>query len=72
MCWAQILELRKSNIDAARAHFHTAQQLAPHMFEPFFNGALVAFKLGDCQESHDLALKALEAFPGTCACLLLR
>jgi tetratricopeptide repeat protein 8 len=35
------------------------------MFEPFFNGALVAFKLGDCQESFDMAQKALEAFPGT-------
>jgi tetratricopeptide repeat protein 8 len=25
--------------------------------------ALVAFKLGDCQESYDYAQKALEAFP---------
>ena len=33
------------------------------MFEPFFNMALVAFKLGDCQESFDHAQKALEAFP---------
>jgi len=58
-----ILELRKGNIEQARSHFQTAQRLAPHMFEPFFNGALVAFKLGDCQHSFDNAQKALEAFP---------
>jgi tetratricopeptide repeat protein 8 len=58
-----ILELRKGNVDQARSNFQTALKLAPHMFEPFFNGALVAFKLGDCQESFDMAMKALEAFP---------
>ena len=45
----QILELRKSNIEQARSNFQAAQKISPHMFEPFFNGALVAFKLGDCQ-----------------------
>ena len=58
-----VLELRKGNIDAARSNFSTAQELAPHMFEPFFNGALLAFKLGDFQEAYTLANKALEAFP---------
>lgn len=33
------------------------QNLAPHLFEPFFNGALLAYKLGDFQESFDLASK---------------
>ena len=36
-------------MEAARSNFYTAQSLAPHMFEPFFNGALLAFKLGDFQ-----------------------
>lgn len=58
-----ILELRKGQIDQARAHFQTAQKLAHHMFEAFFNGALLAFKLGDCSEAYELAAKALEAFP---------
>ncbi|KAL1528340.1 hypothetical protein AB1Y20_009694 [Prymnesium parvum] len=58
-----VLELRKGNIDAARASFRTVQNLAPHLFEPFFNGALLAYKLGDFQESFDLASKALEIFP---------
>lgn len=58
-----VLELRKGNVDAARANFQTAQEMAPYMFEPFFNGALLAFKLGDFQESYDLASKAVAAFP---------
>lgn len=62
--FVQILELRKGNIEQARSNFQSSLRLSPHLFEPFFNGALVAFKLGDCQESFDMAQKALEAFPG--------
>ena len=58
-----ILELRKNNLEASRGFFKTATSLGPHLFEPFFNGALVAFKMGDCQESWDLANKALQAYP---------
>lgn len=58
-----VLELRKGHIDAARSNFQAVQQLAPQMFEPFFNGALLAYKLGEFQESYDLAQKALAAFP---------
>lgn len=58
-----VLELRKGNVDHARANFTKAQEMAPHMFEPFFNGALLAFKLGDCEQSYGLGLKSLEAFP---------
>ena len=39
------------------------QQLAPHMFEAFFNGALLAYKLGEFQEAFELAQKSLSAFP---------
>ena len=41
-----VLELRKGNIDAARSNFRAVQAMAPHLFEPFFNGALLAYKLG--------------------------
>ncbi|KAJ1621917.1 hypothetical protein T492DRAFT_601003, partial [Pavlovales sp. CCMP2436] len=58
-----ILLLRKGNIDAARSNFQTVQEMAPYMFEPFFNGALLAFKLGDFQESYELVMKAILAFP---------
>lgn len=59
-----VLELRKGNIDQARSNFQTAQQLAgDFMFEPSFNGALLAYKLGDFQESHDLLHKSIAAYP---------
>ena len=59
-----MLELRKGNVDAARSNFHAVQGMAPHMFEPFFNGALLAYKLGDFQESFELATKALALCEG--------
>jgi tetratricopeptide repeat protein 8 len=58
-----VLELRKSNVDQARSNFQTAQKMADFMFEPFFNGAFLAFKMGDFQESFELVSKALEAYP---------
>mmetsp|Transcript_21676 Transcript_21676/g.35870 ORF Transcript_21676/g.35870 Transcript_21676/m.35870 type:complete len:504 (-) Transcript_21676:149-1660(-) len=58
-----VLELRKGNVEQARSNFQNAARLAPIMFEPFFNGALLAFKLGDFQESYELANKSLNAFP---------
>ena len=59
-----VLELRKGNIEAARSNFRAVQTMAPHMFEPFFNGALLAYKLGDFQESFELATKALSLCEG--------
>ncbi len=32
-----VLELRKGNVDLARSNFTTALQIAPFMFEPYFN-----------------------------------
>ena len=59
-----MLELRTGHVDAARSTFHAVQGKAPHMFEPFFNGALLAYKLGDFQESFELATKALALCEG--------
>jgi tetratricopeptide repeat protein 8 len=58
-----VLELRKNSVPQATSNFEASQKLAPHVFEPYYNGALVAFKQGNCQESFSLAQKALEAFP---------
>ena len=59
-----VLELRKGNIDAARSNFRVVQGMAMHLFEPFFNGALLAYKLGDFQEAFELATKALQLCEG--------
>ena len=59
-----VLELRKGHIDAARSNYRAVQSMAPQMFEPFFNGALLAYKLGDFHESFELATKALSMCEG--------
>ena len=46
-----------------QANFTTAQKLAPYLFEPFYNGGLLAYKLGNYQESYALVTKALEIYP---------
>lgn len=60
-----VLELRKGNIDQARSNFMTASRLGLglHMFEPAYNGSLLAFKVGDFQECHDCLAKALALYP---------
>lgn len=58
-----ILELRKGNIQVSRSHFLSAQKLGGHLYEPFYSGALVAFKLGDTQESYEMCVNSLRAFP---------
>ena len=57
-----MLELRKGNIEAARAHFQSAQSLAEHMHEPHFNAALLAYKLGDFESSFAHANKSKAAY----------
>ena len=59
-----VLELRKRNLEQARASFDTAAQMAPHLFEPAYNGALLAYKVGDLQQSFELTHKAKAAFDG--------
>lgn len=58
-----VLEQRKGRAEQARAHFATARDLAPYLFEPFYNGALLAHGAGDYQEAFRLVDKALELYP---------
>lgn len=58
-----VLEYRKGSDEQARSHFRLGQKNAPHVFELHYNGALLAFKLGDFQESFELVNQALEAYP---------
>jgi len=59
-----VLEMRKGNIEAAKANFATASRLADHLHEPLYNGALLAYKLGDFAEAFSLVTRALAAYPG--------
>jgi tetratricopeptide repeat protein 8 len=47
-------------MERARAHFATAQTVAPMLHEGWFNGALLAFKSGDFQEAFRLASRAAQ------------
>eukprot|EP00708_Paratrimastix_pyriformis_P002694 GAFH01001446.1.p1 GENE.GAFH01001446.1~~GAFH01001446.1.p1 ORF type:complete len:500 (+),score=205.90 GAFH01001446.1:113-1612(+) len=58
-----VLEMRRGNTDHARSNFRTAMRLTEHMFEPYYNGALLAFKVGEFQESFKLVEKALQIDP---------
>ncbi|XP_026867437.2 tetratricopeptide repeat protein 8 isoform X3 [Electrophorus electricus] len=58
-----VLELRKGHIEQAKAFLQTAASLAPHMYEPHFNFAVLADKLGDLQSSYMAAQKSEDAFP---------
>ena len=58
-----VLEFKKGNIDQALSNFQGASRLVPEMFEPYFNGGLLCFKLGEFQESFDLATKSGTQFP---------
>ncbi|MEW5311240.1 MAG: hypothetical protein WDW38_002972 [Sanguina aurantia] len=59
-----VLEFRKGNDESARSYFKTGQRQAGHVFEVYYNTALLAFKQGDFQESFEQVNLALEAYPG--------
>uniref|UniRef100_A0A8C3GKE2 Tetratricopeptide repeat domain 8 n=1 Tax=Cairina moschata TaxID=8855 RepID=A0A8C3GKE2_CAIMO len=54
----------ENEIKIARALLQTASYLAPHMYEPHFNFAILSEKVGDLQRSYTAAQKSAEAFPG--------
>jgi tetratricopeptide repeat protein 8 len=59
-----VLDLRKGNTDAARAGFRNANRIAPYLYEPAYNAALLAYKLGDLEDAFAMVQKAIEAYPG--------
>ena len=62
-CNLGVLELRKRNVEAAQANFTLAQQIAPFLFQPFFNGALLAYKLGNFQDAFAMAEHSSDVNP---------
>jgi len=58
-----VLEARKGNTEAARAHYATAQKCGEWLYEPWYNGALLAWKLGDVAGAFAQATRSLAIFP---------
>jgi len=58
-----VIEARKGNTDAAKAHYAAAQRSAEWLYEPWYNGALLAWRLGDVASAHAQVTRSLQAFP---------
>ncbi|GBL97504.1 Tetratricopeptide repeat protein 8 [Araneus ventricosus] len=58
-----VIEGTKGNLDQSKAFFVAASNLAQHLFEPHFNQALLAEKMGDLQNAYFMVQKSLEAYP---------
>lgn len=50
----------RGNNDSAAAFLASARDKAPFLYEPFFNGALLARRMGDIEEASKLLRKAKE------------
>jgi tetratricopeptide repeat protein 8 len=59
-----VLEARKGNAEAARAHYAAAQRAGEWLYEPWYNGALLAWRGGDVAGAFAQATRALAIFPG--------
>ena len=40
-----VLEMRRQKFDFAKSCFHTAAEVSAHAFEPFYNSALMAYRM---------------------------
>ena len=58
-----VLEMRRGNLESARAFFSTSSNLGPHLFEPSFNTAHLSEKTGDLQTAYVVVQKSLKNFP---------
>lgn len=58
-----VLEVKRDKKGEARDLFLSAQEFAPHNFEPSYNIALLAYKAGQYQESFRNVEKALSLYP---------
>lgn len=58
-----VLEMRRQKFEVAKSCLGTSCDVAKHIFEPFYNSALMSYRMGAFQESYTLASKALELHP---------
>lgn len=58
-----VLELRQGKANDAKNNFATACELAPHIYESFYNQALLAFHVGDYKTSYENVTTSLSIYP---------
>jgi len=58
-----VLEMRRQKLDVARTQLAAASDVGPQYFEPAYNSALMAYKMGDFQEAYQQVQRALRIYP---------
>ncbi|CAF0774885.1 unnamed protein product [Adineta steineri] len=57
-----LVELQRENNEIGQAYLQTAQSLAPHMFEPYFNYGKSMYQQGDLQNSFRAIKSSLDIY----------
>lgn len=58
-----VLEMRRQKFDVAKTCLTNSCDNSPHIFEPFYNTALMCYRMGDFQDAFNYATKALKLYP---------
>ena len=58
-----VLEMQKDNVEQARKNFQLAIKLSSYIFQPLYNFAILAYKVGDYQECFNKLKFSLGIFP---------
>jgi len=58
-----VLEMRRQKFDVSRSCLSTGAEVGPHLFEPVYNTALLAYRMGDFQEAFICAQKSMQLYP---------
>jgi len=58
LCNLGVLEIQNQNAERALTILRSAQSRAPHLYQPFYNGAVLAFRFGNIQDSLSMVSRA--------------
>ena len=58
-----VLDMRRQKFDLAKACLGISIDASPQLFEPLYNRALMAYRMGDFQEAYSCSEKALLLYP---------
>ena len=67
-----VLEMRRQKFDLARACLNSSVDAGPHLFEPMYNSALMAYRMGDFQEANAYTNRSQSLYPGHSETMELR
>lgn len=62
-CNLGVLDLRKNDVESAKGMFATSCAVAPFLFEPSYNSALLAYKRGNLEGAFEAVKSSLLVYP---------